>query len=116
MKLYFYVFDGDKLEFSECEAEEKAKSYTLKEKAKGFYGTRILKSELGLKQEYEWKQTVVLDKRDDELAKQYLSDYLNNRIDEKKKEIEELKGKLKLVSEWKADQPHHSEFEEREED
>ena len=103
MKLYFYVFDGDKLTFSECEAEEKPKSYTLKEQASGFYGTRVLKSEIGLKQEYNWKQTVILDKRDDELAKMYLLGYLNKRIDEKKKEIAGFEKRLKIVSEWEAD-------------
>lgn len=103
MKLYFYIFDGDKLEFSECEVEEKAKSYTLKGRVRGFYGTRILKSEIGLKQEYNWKQTVILDKRDDDLAKKYLSDYLDEKIEEKQKEIEELQKKKQTVDDWNAD-------------
>lgn len=100
MKLYFYVFDGDEITFSECEAEEKPKSYNLLERARGYYGRRILKSEIGFKQEYSWKQIVVLAKRDDELAKKYFSDYLKREIEKKQKEIDKLNKSMKLVSEW----------------
>lgn len=95
-KLYFYVFKDNKIEFTECEVEEKPKSYTLLEKVCGFYGSRVLKSEIGLKQEYNWKQIVILDKRDDELAKKYLSDYVNNQINKIQKEIDNFQKRLRL--------------------
>lgn len=103
MKLYFYVFESNRFEFTECEVEEKAKSYTLLEKVPGVYLSRILKSEMGLRTEYTWKQIVILDKRDDELAKKYISDYINKEIAKKQKEIEEFENQLKIVNEWRKD-------------
>ena len=100
MKLYFYVFSDGEIKFSECEVEEKPKSYKLIGIARGFYGVLVLKSEIGLKKENEWKQIVVLEKRDDELAKKYLSDYLNKEKDKMQAKIDELKEKLEYVSEW----------------
>lgn len=99
--LYFYILEGDRITFSECEAEEKQKSYILAGKLPGFYGNRILKSELGLLHDYNWKTVVVLSERDDELAKEYLSDYINGEIDKKNEEISELMGKLEIVKTWK---------------
>ena len=103
MKLYFYVFEDNKINFTECEVEEKPKSYTLLEKAYGFYGSRVLKSEIGLKCEYIWKQIVILDKRDDEIAKRYLSDYVNNEIEKKQKEIEKFQKQIEIITEWRSD-------------
>ena len=103
MKLYFYVFEDNKIKFTECEVEEKPKSHTLLEKVCGFYGSRVLKSEIGLKCEYSWKQTVILDKRDDELAKKYLSDYVHNEIGKKQKEIEKLQKQIEIISEWRSE-------------
>lgn len=103
MKLYFYVFDSNRFEFTECEVEEKAKSYTLLEKVPGVYLSRILKSEMGLRRECDWKQIVVLDKRDDGLAKKYISDYINKEIAKIQKEIEEFQKKLEIVNGWRKD-------------
>lgn len=103
MKLYFYVFESNRFEFTECEVEEKAKSYTLLEKVPGVYLSRILKSEMGLRTEYTWKQIVVLDKRDDKLAKKYISDYINKEIAKRQEEIEGFEKKLKIVNEWSKD-------------
>lgn len=100
MKLYFYVFEDNKLTFFECEVEEKPKSYTLLGKVKGYYGTRILKSEIGLKREYSWKQIVILAKRDDELAKKYFSDYFKGEIEKRQEEIDKFNKSMKIVSEW----------------
>ena len=102
MKLYFYVFEDSKIKFTECEVEEKPKSYTLLEKVQGFYNSRVLKSEMGLKCEYTWRQIVVLDKRDDELAKKFLSDYINKEIEKKQKEIDDMRNKVKAIKEWEG--------------
>lgn len=104
MKLYFYVFESNRFEFTECEVEEKAKSYTLLEKVPGVYLSRILKSEMGLRAEYTWKQIVILDKRDDEIAKKYISDYISKEIAKRQKEIDEFEKKLKIVNEWEERQ------------
>lgn len=103
MKLYFYVFESNGFEFTECEVEEKAKSYTLLEKVPGVYLSRILKSEIGLRIEYTWKQIVILDKRDDELAKKFISDYINKEIAKRQAEIDEFRKQLRIVSEWGKD-------------
>ena len=103
MKLYFYVFESNRFEFTECEVEEKAKSYTLLEEVPGVYLSRILKSEMGLRTECTWKQIVVLEKRDDELAKKYISDYINKEIAKRQEEIEGFEKKLKIVNEWSKD-------------
>lgn len=103
MKLYFYIFEDNKIRFTECEVDEKSKSYTLKERVSGFYNSRVLKSEIGLKDEYYWKQIVILDKRDDELAKKYFCKYFNKRIAEGQKKIDKLKEKLKTVNDWSQD-------------
>ncbi len=103
MKLYFYVFEDNRFKFTECEVEEKPKSYTLLESVPGVYLSRILKSEMGLRAEYSWKQIVVLDKRDDELAKKYISDYINKEIAKRQKEIEGFENQLKIVNEWRKD-------------
>lgn len=103
MKLYFYILENNKIRFSECEVEEKPKSYTLKESVSGFYNRRVLKDEIGLKDKYSWKQIVILDKQDDELAKKYFCDYLNGKIAGKQKEIEKLQEAMEAVNERKAD-------------
>lgn len=103
MKLYFYVFESNRFEFTECEVEEKAGSYTLLEEVPGVYLSRILKSEMGLRTEYAWKQIVVLDKRDDELAKKHISDCINKEIAKRQKEIEGFENQLKIVNEWRKD-------------
>lgn len=103
MKLYFYILEDNKIRFSECEVEEKPKSYTLKDHIYGFYGSRVLKSEIGLKCEYNWKQIVILENQDDELAKKYFCDYLNEKIADKQKEIEGLQEKMKVVNDWNTD-------------
>lgn len=103
MKLYFYVLEDNKINFTECEVEEKPKSYKLLEKVCGFYGSRVLKSEIGLKGEYTWKQIVVLDKKDDELAKKYLSDYVNNEIEKRQKDIEKFQKQIEIISEWRSE-------------
>ena len=103
MKLYFYVFNNNKFNFTECEAEEKPKSYALLDKVPGVYLSRILKSEMGLRTEYTWKQIVILDKRDDELAKKYISDYINKEIAKRQKEIEGFENQLKILNKWRKD-------------
>ena len=100
MKLYFYVFEDSRFEFTECKVEEKPKSYTLLEKVPGVYLSRILKSEMGLRTEYTRKQIVVLNKRDDELAKKHISDYINKEIAKRQEEIEGFEKRLKIVNEW----------------
>lgn len=103
MKLYFYVFKDNRIEFTECKVEEKPKSYNLLETVPGFYAKRILKSEIGLKVEYDWKQVVILDKRDDELAKKYISEYISNEIAKKQAGIEEFQKQLAIINEWNKD-------------
>lgn len=103
MKLYFYILEDNKIRFSECEVEEKPKSYLLEGKVGGFYKRMVLKSEIGLANESEWKQTVILGKRDDELAKKYFCDYLNGKITDKQKEIEKLQEAMKAVNAWESD-------------
>ena len=103
MKLYFYILENNKIAFSEFEAKERAKSYLLEGKVRGFYNRMVLKSEIGLTDKSEWKQTVILDKRDDELAKKCFCDYFNGKMEEKRKEIGELQEKIKLVNDWHTD-------------
>ena len=98
MKLYFYILEDNKIAFSECEAKERPKSYLLYGKVRGFYNRMVLKSEIGLADRSKWKQIVILDKRDDELAKKYFCDYLNGKISDKQKEIEKLQEKMKMVN------------------
>ena len=69
----------------------------------GFYAKRILKSEIGLKVEYDWKQVVILDKRDDELAKKYISDYISKEIAKRQAEIDEFQKQLAIINEWNKD-------------
>ena len=80
MKLYFYFLEKEynkspKMNVEECKVQEKAKSYKLLGKISNYYGTRILKSEIGvLKVEFSWKMVLIIDKPDLEKAKQIFSD------------------------------------------
>ncbi len=102
MKLYFYFLKtplkGESyIHIEECNAEEKPKSYTLSGNAEGLYKLRIPKSSIGKIFEGVLELYVVLSELNIASVKKIFSDYLNDQIDGKQKEIEKLKAKLKAV-------------------
>ncbi len=109
MKLYFYLLENSRsgklnVRVEECEAEEKPKSYILLGRAPVIYNSRILKSEIGLYIKHGWKRYVVLTEPNVEFVKKLFSDYLNEQIIGKQKEIEELKKKLIAVENMEENQ------------
>lgn len=99
MKLYFYFLETPHkgkphIRIEECEVEEKPKTYKPVDKfPDGYYGCYVTRTNVGTLDNY-WHKQIILTERNDELAKKLFSDYLNEQIDRKQKEIEELKEKL----------------------
>lgn len=109
MKLYFYFLETPHsgkpyIQIEECEVEEKPKTYKPVDKfPKSYSGCYVVKSDIGILSGYR-NDKVILAKKNDGLTKKLFSDYLNEKIECKKKEIEELKEKLMAVENMEGKQ------------
>lgn len=107
MKLYFYILDkpwkGEpKLNFSECEAEEKPKIYKIIERPRGFIGSQVRKEDIGHTIGYE-NDTVVLTEPNAELAKQALAKSLYTKLERAKGVVADFEAKLQAVNSFESE-------------
>lgn len=104
MKLHFYILENhyrEKPTFkcSECEVEEKPKTYKpVNRFPSGYYYSTVSKDNIGVVQG-RYDRILILTEKDDELAKRLLSESINKEIEYKNKEIEELQEKLDALNE-----------------
>lgn len=105
--LYFYFFeetrDGHRIRVEKCEAEERKNSFKLMGTVTGCHVSRINKMEIGLVLDDFGKERLVLDRRDDNFARRKLICERELRIEEKEKEIEEIRKQIRFVDEWRAE-------------
>lgn len=98
MKLYFYIlkepYNGKPfIQFEECEADEKPKTYTLITRPKGYCYSRVSKNDIGRK----IGNVIFLLERNDSLARSIFSESLNRTISLKEKQLKWLREQLEAV-------------------
>lgn len=98
MKLYFYIlkepYNGKPfIQFEECEADEKPKTYTLITRPKGYCCSRVSKNDIGRK----IGNVIFLLERNDSLARSIFSESLNRAISLKEKQLKWLMEQLEAV-------------------
>lgn len=105
MKLHFYFVkkypweNGLNIEYVAIEADEKPKTYVVREQPHGIFVNRISKEEIGsVVNGYR----VALLERDDETAKKIFKEYYNVLISGKEKEIDDYKNIIKAINEWEG--------------
>lgn len=104
MKLHFYLLEEPwnaepYIRHEEVEAEEKPKTYTLKERPENIYVRRIEKWKIGCMLTDFGKKVILLE-RDDDKAKQIFIEHFNSLIDNIEKRIAEYTKIIKTISEW----------------
>lgn len=103
MKLHFYILKGiygenPKLTYSECEVEEKPKTYKPIDKfPDGYYGSFVRKKDVASLIE---RSVVILEEKDNKIAKEIFASFFEKCIDLNKCEIERLEEKIKAVNEF----------------
>ncbi len=98
MKLYFYTlkeqYNGKPfIQFEECEADEKPKTYWLHVYPRGFYYRQISKENIGKRMGY----TVILLEKDDFLARSIFAESINKKISDEEKQVKWLREQLEAV-------------------
>lgn len=103
MKLHFYILKGlygsnPKLTYSECEADEKPKTYKpISRFPDGYFSSFVKKEDVA---SLIGGNVVVLEEKDDKKAKEIFAHYFDRAIDLKKSEIDNLEKKLKAINEF----------------
>lgn len=100
MKLYFYIlkepYNGKPfIQFEECEADEKPKTYLLHVRPRDFYYKQISKENIGK----QIGNTVILLEKDDFLARSIFAGTINKKISDVEKSLKWLKEQLKAIEE-----------------
>jgi hypothetical protein len=98
MKLYFYIleepYNGKPfIQFEECEADEKPKTYWLHVRPIGFYWKKISKENIGKRIE----NAVILLEKDDFLARSIFAESINKKISDEEKQVKWLREQLEVV-------------------
>lgn len=98
MKLYFYTLEKPYnakpfIQFEECEAEEKPKTYWLHVYPRGFYCRQISKENIGKRM----GNTVILLEKDDFLARSIFAGTINKKISDVEKQVKWLREQLEVV-------------------
>lgn len=98
MKLYFYTlkepYNGKLfIQFEECEADEKPKTYLLHVRPRDFYCRKISKEYIGKQME----NTVILLEKDDFLAICIFTETINKKISDVEKQVKWLREQLEAV-------------------
>lgn len=98
MKLYFYTlkkpYNGKPfIQFEECEADEKPKTYWLHVRPRDFYYRQISKENIGKQME----NTVILLEKDDFLAICIFTETINKKISDVEKQVKQLREQLEAV-------------------
>ena len=98
MKLYFYIleepYNGKPfIQFEECEADEKHKTYWLHVRPRGFYRKQISKEYIGK----QIGNTVILLEKDDFLARSIFAESINKKISDEEKQVKWLREQLEAV-------------------
>lgn len=103
MKLHFYILKGlygsnPKLIYSECEVDEKPKTYKpISRFPDGYFSSFVKKEDVA---SLIGGNVVVLEEKDDKKAKEIFAHYFDRAIDLKKSEIDNLEKKLKAINEF----------------
>lgn len=98
MKLYFYTlkepYNGKPfIQFEECEADEKPKTYWLHVRPRDFYCRKISKEYIGK----QMGNTVILLEKDDFLAICIFTETINKKISDVEKQVKQLREQLEAV-------------------
>ena len=98
MKLYFYTlkepYNGKPfIQFEECEADEKPKTYWLHVYHRGFCCRQISKENIGKRIE----NAVILLEKDDFLARSIFAETINKKISDEEKRVKWLREQLEAV-------------------
>lgn len=98
MKLYFYTLKEPHngkpfIQFEECEADEKPKTYWLHVHHRDFYCRKISKEYIGKRT----GNTVILLEKDDFLAISIFTETINKKISDVEKQVKWLREQLEAV-------------------
>lgn len=107
MKLHFYFIEQPwngtpYIRYESVEAEERPKTYILKERPNGIYVSRIAKEKIGTMLT-EYRKKLILLEQDDEKAKEIFFEYCKTIIRKCENEISDSNNMLKIISDWRND-------------
>lgn len=111
MKLYFYFLENEKIIFTECEVEEKPKTYKPANKfPSGYYGCYVKKEDIGEVIGYD-DNVVVLTEKNIKKAADVFRGKMEYRIAREKqniayaiKSINRYNETLSMIDEWESNQ------------